>query len=474
MFVVCPDFPVIIRDEAKREQVMMNLFFRDRFLLLLLLTALLLRIAYVCSLPSTTFVSPVRDQELYWALATSLGQGEGFVCPDVEPVDVTALPNGDSRRDIVSSAIQEGYFRGIVPLGQPTAFWLPLYPLIISAVQLVFGNSLVIFRLFQAILGSLLVLFMFDIAVRLFRNRAVGYGAALITAFYPFFIYYCGIVMTETLYISMLTAFFWSFLRWYQNRTAVNCIVMGIILGAVFLTRSVVLGLIPMTACAVFLLSSRWFRGLQQMFLFIVAFCLVLSPWVLRNYGLFESVVITPTKGGPTFWARNNPLFLEKELGESGFDVSSLEVFLGNELLTFPSFTTENEVQRSTLMFQRMFRFIKEEPEFYLHLCWYKLQWFLTPFGSAGTPFWQRLVSLVSYGTTLIFVLGALLIRRDLFRQMLLPLSVVVYFIFFHAMINGDTRFRIPVDVFFIIIASPLYTQVWLWIYGIVYQRKPS
>ena len=77
--------------------------------------------------------------------------------------------------------------------------------------------AIVPIRLAQAMLLLFQAVLIGQIAQRIFEDRATGLVAFTITAFYPFFLYYQGLLLSETLFNTFLIAAFAS-LYWWRDR----------------------------------------------------------------------------------------------------------------------------------------------------------------------------------------------------------------------------------------------------------------
>ncbi|MBN2382687.1 glycosyltransferase family 39 protein [bacterium] len=437
----------------------------NRFLLIIVGVALIIRLVVSMVLPAERFLGPVRDQPIYLELARNIAAGKGLIGPALEPVNLEALPQVPTRRLIVRDAVQDGYFRGIVPIGQPTAFWEPLYPYVLGCLHLVYSDDLRLVRIVQAILGALLVLPVYAIGLRLYNDARIALIAAALIAVYPFYIYFTGIIMTETLYIFCLYCFLITLLDLFDRQAVTSAMIAGIFAGLTFLTRSVIVGLIPLCTLLLLWWSRNLKRGLGLAFMLLFAFLMTVSGWTIRNYALFHQFIPLPTKGGPTFWARNNPLFLTEEIRATPWTGIEPEQYQDHSLLAFPHFSHESEVERNKQLFKRMFTFLITHPGTYFKLCVLHVRWLLSPFGGPATPLWQTCVSLFSYGLTfLLALIGLRMVRKTANKRVVwVVLLFLIYFILFHACINGDTRFRLPLDCIFILLAAPMYKDILTW-----------
>src|ERR1700690_1738020 len=135
-----------------------------KFLFGIIVVAVLLRIGAV-ALFHPPLISDDRD---YDAIARSLAHGDGF------------------KLD-----------------GNPTAYRLPGYPLLLAATYAVFGDSKTPIRIIQVIADVISCLLLFSIGKKMFSEK-VGLLAAAILALFPIQVLYVSHLMTETIFTTIL------------------------------------------------------------------------------------------------------------------------------------------------------------------------------------------------------------------------------------------------------------------------------
>ena len=170
---------------------------------------------------------------------------------------VTVLPgiNDQVSYDSLADVSQRTWFfflRKPLPMtraGEPTAHWSFLYTLYLAILYALFTPQPLIARLLQAILvGGLQTYIIYLIGEKTF-SKNVGLIAAAITAFYIYFIYYGGSLMTEPFYITAILYSLFLAMRISESTTRKQEIKLGIALGIVLtitiLLRQVFLLFIP-------------------------------------------------------------------------------------------------------------------------------------------------------------------------------------------------------------------------------------
>jgi 4-amino-4-deoxy-L-arabinose transferase-like glycosyltransferase len=238
----------------------------------IVLTAFLLRLA-VITIGHTYRITPRRDHfQFGWEMgriARSIATGQGFSSP-------TDLPTG------------------------PSAWAPPVYPYILAGVFKLFGVysnlSAWMILAFNSIFSALTCLTLYRIAEKIY-GVAVARATAWTWALFPYAIYWPVRVVWEM----SLSAFLLSLALLLTMRMADEppsprmWVGFGLLWGLLALTNTAVLSLLPF--CLLYLLwrSPRPTRQLvgfgSGIVLCVLAAGLVVSPWLVRNYLVFDKFV---------------------------------------------------------------------------------------------------------------------------------------------------------------------------------------
>src|SRR3990167_4842041 len=84
--------------------------------------------------------------------------------------------------------------------GIPTAAREPAYPVFLAAIYKIAGHDLLVVRISQAFLGALTCIIIYFIGKKT-SSISAGICSSIIASIYPFFIYYNGHILSETLFI---------------------------------------------------------------------------------------------------------------------------------------------------------------------------------------------------------------------------------------------------------------------------------
>ena len=313
----------------------------------------------------------------------------------------------------------------------------PFYPFFLALVYGVWGHSHQAVQLVQAIIGAGTVVLVYDLARRLHPQSALLAG--LLATVYGPLVTISAEVMTETwfTFLLVLSAWFLVDATGADRMSRRSLLAGGVAIGLAALTRPVGLLFLPAFALATF-----WHRGpqsLRRTLWVTLAVCCTILPWSLRNYQVHRAWVPISTHGG-FILSRSNaaePAWRQ----EHGWGIE--ESFFHQ----IPS-----ETERDRYWFRQGISFIRSHPGTYLKLAaerflrfWYFLRpeynfWFVLIL-----PF--CLVGLWRYGRT-----EGFLLLSSFAGISLLIFSFVLY---------GSTRFRLPLEPFFLLFAAAFIRDAW-------------
>jgi 4-amino-4-deoxy-L-arabinose transferase-like glycosyltransferase len=186
--------------------------------------------------------------------------------------------------------------------GRQTAYRPPGYPMILAGIFASFGDSLGPVRVVQALADTVSCFLLFLIGRKLFSPR-VGLIAAGIFALFPAQILYVSILMTETLFTTLLLLFLW--LCADDEVSWRHALIAGVVLGIGTLMRPTIL-LMPLCVFTVRWLAGGDMRKCARLLAVMgVMASVVLLPWLVRNYMQFGRVTLT-SNTGVNFWMGNH------------------------------------------------------------------------------------------------------------------------------------------------------------------------
>jgi 4-amino-4-deoxy-L-arabinose transferase-like glycosyltransferase len=391
-----------------------RLFMERQYLYLcaIVVISLFLRLAYVVAFEAE--ITPGDDPSYYVRTAENIVDGEGYHSENL------------------------------------LAYQPPLYPYFMAGVFAVSGRSIDAVRIVQVFLGSIMCLVLFFIG-RMCASKRAGLIAAGLCAVYPALIHYSVQIWSEQLFTFLMIMAVLCLLV-SERRSAVPWrIVTGIILGLAALTREVG-GLVLFAFCLYFILRHRSLLiSLKKWWLIALFTFLAISPWTIRNYLVFEQVVLISTNGGINFYMGNNP--------EAN----------GTYQWALPPGATWNEespngvyeIQASTLGYRHGLQFITENPGRFMVLVGKRIVHMLQPpyrvinFEESKLETTVKLVWLIMHVFLLIFafVIGPVYLRRDPGMVWFWLVNLFVLLLP-HLITYGATRYHVPMIPFMALITA--------------------
>jgi hypothetical protein len=150
--------------------------------------------------------------------------------------------------------------------------------------------------------GTALVFYTVRIAYLLFPSRLLALGAGAMIAFYPTFVYSVSTYHALNLYILLLLVVFHLCLS-VERYTVVNAALAGLLTGMAALARTEYIVLAGAGLLGALLTHRNWRLTA------IAASCaiLVLLPWTMRNYFVFERFIPVANSAGFNLFKGFNP-----------------------------------------------------------------------------------------------------------------------------------------------------------------------
>lgn len=377
-----------------------------------------------------------HDEREYLALAHSLALGKGFTY-DLPPDSSDTPRFGRAPGYPVFLALVAGA-RGSFDAGPP------------PQVQLA-----------QSIVGSIGVWLIGSIARRGAGPRA-GVAAAMLAAVYPPLVWICAYVFSEALFSTVALAAV-LLLNVSLDRTTADPtqtgsarvwgIAAGVVTGIAMLVRPAMAFFVPV-AC-VWLIAKR---RIALAALLVAGALVVVGPWTVRNFHVYNRLVFIASEGGVTFWTGNHPRATGEGDMAANPDIKRSEIDFRRR---HPGLTQE---ELEPLYYRDAIAYIAAHPVWWAGLVLKKVFYTVVPVGRSYAlhSFLYRTSSIASYLIVLPFgVLGALIWwRRTHPPESLFPLAlsaVIVCILFF-----PQERFRIPVIDPTLIICAGVWYAHWV------------
>lgn len=202
----------------------------------------------------------------------------------------------------------------------PSIYMPPLYLFFIIFLSFIVSeqilvNTILIIQIFISILSSY---FIFRILEIFFKKEVCKIGF-VIFLYFPLNIYASSQISSITLQIFLITLFFYSFHKLLDRTDFKNIFVFSIFSAALILLRGEFFLILLFTYVFYFLRSKK----LKSIFFSLLIILVFLSPYLIRNYLVFNEITITKS-GGFNLWKGNN-LYSNVEGNEKLYDLNMIE-----------------------------------------------------------------------------------------------------------------------------------------------------
>ena len=345
-----------------------------------------------------------------------------------------------------------GYGGGI------SSYWPPGQPFFLAAIYTVFGYSPQIACTFQSVISSLTCIVIYYIGKTVF-GRKVGAISGLIAALYPTFIIFCGDLRSETLFLFLSGLSVLFLLRTPGDSSARSIFIAGVSFGLAMLFRPAIMGLAPIVCIWILLSSQDRKKNLMKSIAFCIVLMAVISPWAIRNYDVHHQFVLVSTNGGVNLWLGNNA------------DATGMACnYLKNETTLWTIWnTSDDEVKREQLFYEKGFAFIRENPIDVLRLDIKKFSYlwgisfhffgmqlndmFINPI-----PKWLFLVlaplTILPYIALLPLALIGVVFYQNWNKSTYLLILIIFYYTLVHSVVLAETRYHLQIIPYLIIFAA--------------------
>ncbi|MCL4378486.1 MAG: glycosyltransferase family 39 protein [Actinobacteria bacterium] len=394
------------------------------FLILIFFLALIIRIGFIRTLNNTINVWGDWWSRLGWQLAT----GKGFW-------------------------VANPFFHG----GSLFYAWrTPGFPFFLSIIYRIFGHNFLAAKIGLAVLSSLsAVLIYFN--GKILVNEKTGIISSLIYVFYPAAIFWTGYLAPETLITTILLFFSLYFFLGEKHENSYMFFFAGVFLGLGVLVFSLFLVVLPIIIIYFLIKNKNLF--IKGVLLTFAGFFLVVSPWIIRNYKIYRTFLLTSTEGGIVSYIANNPLSIYQPSG-----------YWNPPLGYFKKLKGFSEIKIDRYLYMKTLSFIKHNPKEYASLVWERVIrfWRFYPHTFSGpghSNYYKKyvLASLFTIGLLLLISFWGIILsfhkkrwKNFLFLYLLIFAWSAPLILFFKVVI----RYREPIMPYMIIFVSFTISQL--------------
>jgi hypothetical protein len=287
------------------------------------------------------------------------------------------------------------------------------------------------------------------IARRVWRDDAAAFTATCIAAVYPFFLFYQGLLLSETLFDTALLAALAVLFVWRDRGARIDALLVAAC--ALFATATYMkasLTLVPPLLIGITALLSRasWRRSAGATILALALYCGLLTPWWVRNAVELQAFVPFTTSSGQNLYLGNNP-----RNPDGGVDwATNVDQIEAARLFAVP-----NEVARNKAFTAEAVTYIQAHPVAFLIVALKKFVRFWSPVpNAAGYQGVYAFISLATFVPVLILAAFALIRWWRNWRATMPLVLTIGYFTLLYVVTIASVRYRLPIEPLLIALAA--------------------
>ena len=354
---------------------------------------------------------------------------------------------------------EDRFFLSALKFSQTGEFWtfnyrqwdMPGVAIIYSPLASIFSaerDFILATRVFHSILLIVNAILLYKISYLIFESKLASIFTFIVTLCYPFFVYYQGLILSENLFIFFLVAGFYMLFGWSKNGFPLDRYFYGAL---IFLTTSVymkaTLTILPplLVAFFYFMNEKKIFPTLKVLLISVVVYVMIMSPWWVRSYDLFDKVVPFTSTSTMNMYLGNNPS--NKNGGCDWATDAEIKLYSTYEI---------SESEYMNIYTDATKKFIQENPQRFVELMWLKFKrfWNVTPNHEKYNKGKYKYLSLMSYGVVLFLAIISFFIYYKRFKDLVPIYTLFLYFTVVHIVTIASIRYRLPIEPFLIVLAS--------------------
>lgn len=342
----------------------------------------------------------------------------------------------------------------------------PGYPLILASLFSIFGENYLFPIILNALLNTLLCLFIFLISIEHF-NKKIAFFSLLWTTFYIYLFRFVPFLLKETLVFTLFIGTIYFLLKSRLHKNWIYVIITGFFFTYLIHTDERYFLYFPIiTITYLFYKNKKLKNRILQSLTFSILILLFMIPWTIRNYKVYNQIVIlTPRTTSFTY----KLLGYKKPLHSDKTSVYT------NLKLTEEQITSISKGESINNISERDIKIIKKSLDLGFEPYSFPIvkQW-ITKFIDFYTPVrfkysmiasgfllkrpWSlkhNIISLLTYGLLIpLFIIGIINGIKNKQKIILFFSFIIFVHTFLHVVLTYTVqRYRIPIDPFIIIIS---------------------
>ena len=261
--------------------------------------------------------------------------------------------------------------------------WMPplyAYYLYVFSFFNLENQSFVLLILFSQILLASVSVSIFYKINKLFFSQKISFYSSFIFSIFPIYLYSCSQISSVSLTIFLAMFFYYYFFKITSNSKFIYIFWFSITAGLLILVRREFIAIIVLSSLYLFFYYKIPFK---KIFLIILISLITISPYLVRNYLIFERIIIH-SGFGYNLWQGNNPY--------SNIEgISALDESLRDQIDKIPR-DKFYKINEDKLFLNEAVKNIKNDPKKYLILYFKKaLSYFFIDLNSTRPNYYNPL-----------------------------------------------------------------------------------
>lgn len=185
----------------------------------------------------------------------------------------------------------------------------PLYPLFLSLVIALSGGGepFIVVFVIQSFIGALSVVLIYLIALDVF-DRSVAVASSLWAAVYPLYLYYCGLVLGETVVTFLFLLFLYILFLHFREQRNGPMALAGLVYAMLIHADPRFLFHLPFILLYLLVGFKKPSRAVEVFGLFLMVVLVCSIPWAVRNYMVYPDRFVLINKTTLDRWAKRTVL----------------------------------------------------------------------------------------------------------------------------------------------------------------------
>jgi 4-amino-4-deoxy-L-arabinose transferase-like glycosyltransferase len=225
--------------------------------------------------------------------------------PSVFAWDQTGSVHGSDLYDkLAQNLLQTGVYGQVA--GVPDALVPPLYGYFVAAIYAVFGRGYLPIAGAHILLDVFCVVCLYHIARRIFpARRWVAILSCLFYALYPYLVFQNLTLIDTPLFMALLYGFLLAVILLREQWSWRVIIFGGVMLGLGLLSRPIIAPL-GLFAALWYLFRLNIVQTVKRLAPVAIIGAVIVLPWLVRNYGVYQAIIPMGNNGGMNFWFGNS------------------------------------------------------------------------------------------------------------------------------------------------------------------------